>query len=260
MSAYFLIGTTKMDSPLNDIRIGHVCHDWAQTQKIKSFYFPEIASTNSKAKADAFAEDTLAEHLILYFADAQTAGRGRGTNTWSTAIPGSQLLSTWSFMLQEHVQPILSPLVGLALYKSALTTWPFLNFNLKAPNDLYIGTKKIGGLLLETISQGDDIRLLLGLGFNVLSHPSDLSLATNLVAELPKTAPLLAQDWITFLERFIFEVSIAIQLSAEPMDSTVCTTLLFALNKHPHLKEKYTAIDGDGSLRTESQKLNWFDL
>ena len=249
-----------MDSPLNDIRIGQVCHEWAQTQKIKSFYFSEIASTNTKAKTEAFADDTLAEHLILYFADSQTAGRGRGTNTWSTATPGSQLLSTWSFMFGEHVQPILSPLVGLALYKASLTTWPLLDFNLKAPNDLYIGTKKIGGVLLETVSQGDDIRLLLGLGLNVLASPSDLNFATNLVSELPKAAPLLAQDWITFLERFIFEVSIAIQLSAEPMDSTVCTTLLFALNKHPHLKEKYTGVESDGSLVSDTKKLNWFEL
>ncbi len=249
-----------MDSPLNDIRIGRVSHEWAKTQKIKSFYFPEIDSTNTKAKSEAFADDTLAEHLILYFADAQTAGRGRGSNTWSTATPGSQLLSTWSFMLQDHVQPILSPLIGLALYKAALTTWPFLDFNLKAPNDLFVGTKKIAGLLLETVSQGDDIRLVLGLGVNVFASPSAVTTATHFVAELPKTAPLLAQDWISFLERFVFEISIAIQLSAEPLDSTVCTSLLYALNKHPLLKEKYISIENDGSLLTTNKKLNWFEL
>lgn len=249
-----------MDSPLNDIQIGKVSYDWAQTQKIKSFHFLQIDSTNSKAKAEAFSDDTLSEHLILYFTEAQTAGRGRGVNTWSNARSGSQLLSTWSFMLQDHVQPTLSPLVGLALFKAAKNTWPFLDFNLKAPNDLYIGEKKIAGLLLETVSQGDDIRLLVGLGLNVLAAPADITTSTSLVSALPKKSPLLAQDWITFLERFIFEISVAIQLSTEPLDSTVCASLLYALNKNPHLKEKYLAVDSSGSLETAKQKLNWSEL
>src|SRR3989344_4221411 len=114
-----------MDTPLDDIRIGRVSHEWAQVQKLKTFHFPVVDSTNTKAKAEAFMADTLSEHLIVYFAEAQSSGRGRGTHTWSNANPGSQLLSTWSF----------------------------INFNLKAPNDLYINDKKVGGLLIETVSQ-----------------------------------------------------------------------------------------------------------
>lgn len=249
-----------MDNPLNDIRIGQISHDWAKTQKIKSFYFPQLDSTNSKAKSEAFNDDSLAEHLTLYFTEVQTQGRGRGQNTWLNAHPGSQLLSTWSFMIQENVQPILSPLVGLALFKAANTTWPFLNFNSKAPNDLYINNKKVAGLLIETVTQGDDIRLLIGLGLNVLTHPSEIKTSTSLVSELPKMAPLLAQDWITFLERFIFEISIAIQLATEPLDSTVCATLLYTLNLHPLLNEKYISMDSSGSLTNATEKINWADL
>src|SRR3989338_923214 len=249
-----------MDTPLDDIQIGRVSHEWAQVQKLKTFQFPVVDSTNTKAKAEAFMADTLSEHLIVYFAEAQSSGRGRGTHTWSNANPGSQLLSTWSFMLQDHVQPILSPLVGLALFKAANGTWPFLNFNLKAPNDLYINDKKVGGLLIETVSQGDDIRLLIGLGLNVLSAPSDVPTATCILHQLPKVAPLLAQDWITFLERFLFEVSIAIQMAAEPLDTTTCLTLIHTLNKHPLLTEKYTAMDSEGNLKTATKTINWFEL
>ena len=77
-------------------------------------------------------------------------------------------------MLQDYVQPTLSPLVGLALYKACSGTWPFLNWNLKAPNDLYISNKKVAGLLIETVTQGDDIRLLVGLGLNVLATPDQV--------------------------------------------------------------------------------------
>ena len=248
------------DTPLADIRIGHVSFEWAQAQKIKTNYYPEIDSTNTKAKSDSFTDDTLAEQVIIYFTELQTAGRGRGMNTWLTPQPGSQLLSSWSFMLGEFIQPILSPLVGLALYKACIGTWPFLNFNLKAPNDLYIGGKKVAGLLIETVTQGDDIRLIIGLGFNVLAAPSEIALATALVKELPKEVPLLAQDWISFLERFIFEVAIAIQLAAEPLDTTSCAALLSVLNLHPHLQEKYIQVDSEGNLKTKSKQINWLEL
>lgn len=249
-----------MDSPLSDIRIGRVCYEWAIAQKLKSFHFPEIDSTNARAKAEAFNPSTLEEHLVLYFAEAQKAGRGRGQNTWSNSSPGSQLLSTWSFMLQDHVQPVLSPLVGLAVYKAAVATWPFLDFSLKAPNDVYIGEKKVAGLLIETISQGDDIRLLIGLGMNVLSAPAEVKTSGSLVQSLPKMAPLLAQDWITFLERFLFEVSIAIQLASEPLDTTAQLSLLGALNRFPLLEEKYMSIDEDANLETESKSISWSNL
>lgn len=249
-----------MDNPLNDIRIGQISHEWANTQKIKSFYFPHVDSTNTKAKSEAFNEDTLSENLTLYFTEVQTAGRGRGQNSWSNSHPGSQLLSTWSFMIQENVQPILSPLVGLALYKAACTTWPFLDFNLKAPNDLFINDKKVAGLLIEMVTQGDDTRLLIGIGLNVLTSPKEIENSTSLVSELPKTAPLLAQDWIAFLERFIFEISMSIQLAYEPLDSTACASLHYALNLHPLLNEKYTSVDSFGSLVTKSKKINWADL
>ena len=248
------------DSPLVDIRIGQVSHDWAKSQKIKSYYSSEIDSTNLKAKSNAFSDDTLAEQMIVYFSDSQTAGRGRGTNTWTTGNPGSQLLSTWSFMLQDYVQPTLSPLVGLALYKSCLGTWPFLNWNLKAPNDLYISDKKVAGLLIETVSQGEDIRLLVGLGLNVLASPGAVTTATSVVRELSSGIPLLAQDWISFLERFVFELSIAIQMSAEPLDTTTCAALLYALNRHPQLTEPYTSIDSDGNLKTKTKEINWLEL
>lgn len=248
------------DNPLHDIRIGQVSYQWAQTQKIPAHYFESIDSTNVKAKSEAFNSTALSEHLIIYFADHQNAGKGRGKNSWLSSQKGSQLLSTWSFMLESAPLPILSPLLGLALYKASLATWPFLNWNLKAPNDLYINDKKIAGLLIETISQGDDTRLLIGLGLNVIHHPEEVTTATSLANSLPIQTPLLAQDWISFLERLIFEFSIAIQMSYEPLNTTSTAALLNALNKHPQLAEKYIALDGEANLKTEHRQISWMEL
>ncbi|AGH96044.1 biotin--[acetyl-CoA-carboxylase] ligase [Pseudobdellovibrio exovorus] len=248
------------DSPLSDIRIGQVTAQWAKAQKISSQYFPKIDSTNLKAKTEAFSEEAFNEHLILYVTDHQTAGRGRGQNTWSDAGSGSQLLSTWSFMLEQALHPTAAPMMGLALYRAAVATWPFLEWNLKAPNDLYIGNKKVAGLLLESLSQGSDHRLLVGLGLNVISSPENVSTATSLVHELPESVPLLAEDWIAFLERLVFEMSFSLQLAHEAMNSTSTQALLHALNKHPLLKEQYTALDQNGNLSTPSKQISWMEL
>jgi BirA family biotin operon repressor/biotin-[acetyl-CoA-carboxylase] ligase len=249
-----------MESPLSDIRIGLVTDHWAKTQKIPTRYSETTASTNSRAKSEAFTEDSLSEHLMLYIADQQTGGRGRGSNTWSSSAIGTQLLSTWSFMIESPPHPTVSPMTGLALFRAASSTWPFLAWNLKAPNDLYIGDKKVAGLLLETLSQGDDHRLLIGLGLNVIAHPAEVAVATSLVKELSKDAPLLAQDWICFLERLVFEFSFSLQMSFEPLNSTSIASLLHALNLHPLLSEKYTALDSNGTLHTKSRRISWMEL
>lgn len=252
--------SASQKSLYSDINIGQVTHHWAQKQKISSQYFASIDSTNLKAKAEAFTENSFNEHVIIYVTDHQTAGKGRGQNPWISETPGSQLLSTWSFMLAAAPRPTVSPLIGLALYRAAVATWPFLNFNLKAPNDLFIDNKKVAGILLETVSQGDDHRLLVGLGFNIISAPKEINTAGALATELSEDTPLLAQDWIAFLERLLFEISFSLQLSFEDMDTTSTHSLLLALNKHPLLKEEYLSIDGVGNLQTPSKKISWLEL
>lgn len=251
---------TPQDSPLSDIRIGEVTHHWAQAQKISVTYSSQSDSTNTQAKNAAFSETALSEQLIIYLTEQQSAGRGRGQNKWTNSKPGSQLLSTWSFMIDQAPHPTISPMMGLALYRAAFSTWPFLKWNLKAPNDLYINDKKVAGLLLETVSQGEDHRLLVGLGLNVIDAPQQINTATCLVRELPGTAPLLAQDWISFLERLIFEMSFSLQLSFEGMNSTSCNSLLAALNAHPLLQQPYISLDENGNLSTQDKKISWMEL
>ncbi len=248
------------DSPLSDIRIGQVTHQWALAQKIKCEYSKEIDSTNSKAKKNAFLADSLSEHLILYVTDHQSSGRGRGQNSWVNSNPGSQLFSTWSFMIEQTALPTLSPLIGLAVYRAAVATWPFLNWSLKAPNDLYLDSKKVAGLLIENVSQGDDQRLLIGFGFNIISSPVEILNATSLVEKLSEETPLLAEDWIAFLERLLFEFSFSLQLAFEPLNTTSIAALLMALNQYPDLKEKYLSLDAHGNLKSKSKNISWSEL
>ena len=75
----------------------------------------------------------------IVVADHQTAGRGRLDRRWE-APPGSALLV--SFVLERN--PLLSLAAGVA---AAHACGP--SVRLKWPNDLLVGERKLGGILVE---------------------------------------------------------------------------------------------------------------
>ena len=248
---------SETDSPLNDVRIGQITKAWADDRGLLADYSNETGSTNDMAKSEA---SELEEPLKIYLTEAQTKGRGRKTNSWSTARAGSQLLSTWSFKIETRLSPLVSPLVGLALYRAALATWPFLEWSLKAPNDLYLDEKKVAGLLIEVVSQGTAQRLIIGLGLNVFESPADISTATSIAEEMPKAIPLLGEDWIAFLDRWLFELSQSLGREDFSISLSEQKSLLKALNDFPHLEDEYIAISEKGDLATKDKKISWMDL
>src|ERR1700744_3660748 len=109
-------------------------------------FFPTIHSTNSHAmqQAEAGAPDG-----SVYFADEQSAGRGRGAHTWESP-PGSGLYV--SILLRPQIAPAdilwLSLAAGLAV-REAVRSVTSLEADLRWPNDLLFGRKKFCGMLTE---------------------------------------------------------------------------------------------------------------
>jgi len=249
------------DSPLTDIRLGEVTKKWAENNHIYVHYEKATGSTNDIAKTKAFDEALMEEALCLFLTDHQTAGRGRGKNTWIDHKPGSTLLSSWGYLLNAKPQPTTSCLVGLAVYRALSTTWPFLDWNIKAPNDIYIGEKKVAGILLESVIQGDEVRIVVGLGVNVLSSPEEILTSGSVLESLPPGVPLLGQDWTACLDRLLFEITDAISHCEDALSPSDQYSLLMALNNHPLLKEQYTGLEPNGTLITASgNKINWWEL
>lgn len=225
-----------------EIQIGKITSVWAETHSLSCDYHETTTSTNDLAKEDAFNG---LDPIQLYVAEEQTHGRGRSQNQWVSPKPGSSLLSSWSFRSEKAPTPFLTARVGLALYHSVKATWPYLNWNLKAPNDLYIHDHKVAGLLVETISQGQQHRIIVGLGFNIFSKP-DLAIATDLLTEVNKNHRLVGvsgNDWIKFLDRFLFEICAVIPEAHEKPDESLKASLLSVFNLHPKLSEKYSNFD-----------------
>lgn len=234
---------------------------WAKTREIESEYLEEVVSTNDRAK-DAVSISQSSK-VYLFLSDHQTSGRGRNDNKWvdngSASKPGGILLSSWSFHLESPPQPIMPALVGLALYKAAKETWPTLAFGLKAPNDLYLKNKKVGGLLLEAIQQGSNNRLIVGLGLNVTYHP-DIN-NSGAVIDFLKAEEISQDEWTIFLENLFWRLKEAMQDGVLLLlTQKLCDELLCALNDFEGLTEKYLSVSKNCSLQKKSGSIPWQDL
>jgi BirA family biotin operon repressor/biotin-[acetyl-CoA-carboxylase] ligase len=117
-------------------------------------------STNDWAKQDV--ESGLLQAPALLIADSQSAGRGRGTNTWWSAR--GNVAATFVMSQNPHIAFGLVPLLaGLAVRQALVRLTTREEIGLKWPNDLVVGKQKVAGLLCERLQRVD----LIGVGINV---------------------------------------------------------------------------------------------
>lgn len=247
-----------------DVDIYSWTKTWALSAGLKLWAEETAPSTNTVAKDDTSAithpnleGGEAVSPPTLYITRNQTHGRGRSEHVW-TMPPGSSLLSSWSFALARVPQPIFSPLAGLALFESVNDVWPSVDFNLKAPNDLFIGEKKTAGLLIETIDRGSTRHTVVGLGLNVTASPPSVLTATCLADH---TAQLTTASWHLFLTGFCARLRLALKAGqSEYLDEESRRRLKDALNLHPHLREPILEVDEHGQLRSKSRMIYWHEL
>jgi len=153
-------------------------------------FFESIHSTNTHAMAEA---DAGAPDGMVYVADEQTAGRGRGAHAWASP-PGTGLYV--SVLLRPRLAPAdalwLSLAAGLAVH-DAVERVTSLKADLRWPNDLLFGRRKFCGILSEMNAEVTRIRhMVIGIGINVLQQafPPELrDLATSLYIETGREWP-----------------------------------------------------------------------
>jgi BirA family biotin operon repressor/biotin-[acetyl-CoA-carboxylase] ligase len=134
-------------------------------------------STNSDAMEAARAG---APHGSVYVADEQTAGRGRGDHAWhSTAGEGLYVSILLRLSVPAARLPLLPLAVGLAA-ADAIRAIIGLTVDLRWPNDLLIGERKCGGILVEANieSDGSPHPVVAGIGINVHQREFPLGLAS----------------------------------------------------------------------------------
>lgn len=236
--------------------VSDTTQNWAGQRGLTVNFATETGSTNDNAKSAALKESGA---LVIELTDHQTKGRGRGIHHWLDTGAGESLLCTWSFKPSAAPQAITAPRIGLAVYQAVAGTWPSLPWSLKAPNDLLLGGKKCGGLLVETVSDGQHHRLLIGFGFNILNHPRKFNEATHLSQALGRAPE--EGEWFQFLDQFKEEIEAALPEVGNPeLSESVRTQLVGALNANPSGGVKITKISPRGDLITASGTIPWSDI
>ncbi|MDD2381811.1 MAG: biotin--[acetyl-CoA-carboxylase] ligase [Mariniphaga sp.] len=126
----------------------------------------ETDSTNNYAMRLIDQGKVVDQTVVL--SSYQQSGKGQQGNSWESS-PGLNLLSTiivYPDFLSPGMQFYLSKIVSLALvdWLRRETT----EVAVKWPNDLFVGQKKIAGILIETSIQGNQLLwAVIGIGLNL---------------------------------------------------------------------------------------------
>lgn len=184
----------------------------------------ELDSTNNRAAQ--LAADPNVPLPALIATERQTAGRGRGANRWWSsdgALTFSLLIDATEDKLPAARWPLVSLAAALAIGDVLTGRLPQHDVRLKWPNDVYVGGRKICGILVEA-PPVRPARLIVGIGLNVNNSlreaPADVQaratsmideaghafrreeLLAQIVTEFLELLPTIASDALPLLERW----------------------------------------------------------
>jgi BirA family transcriptional regulator, biotin operon repressor / biotin---[acetyl-CoA-carboxylase] ligase len=146
--------------------------------KPKVLRFESLPSTNTELAR--MASEGAAEGVAV-IADEQTAGRGRLQRAWSSP-KGAGLY--FSILLRPRIPidqwPLITFMAALAV-GDALQEATGLRTDIKWPNDLLSGERKICGILAEAIETPMGRAVIVGIGINLT--PSAFPAATSVTEE-----------------------------------------------------------------------------
>jgi BirA family biotin operon repressor/biotin-[acetyl-CoA-carboxylase] ligase len=136
----------------------------------------EVGSTNDLAKQHALNPVDPPTSPLVFRADRQTRGRGRGANNWwsdSGSLTFSVLLDPLAFGLEDRHTPLSSLATAVAVIETVEPWVDRGSVALRWPNDVEIDYRKIAGILPEQINGPFGPRLIIGIGLNVRSNLDD---------------------------------------------------------------------------------------
>ena len=202
----------------------------------KKLHFKEINSTTTFLKCSRH----LYRNFTFVSADYQTDGHGRFGRTWHSN-KGENLL--FSFLINDkkliEKYSALSICSAVSIFK-VLKSYGIENLSIKWPNDVYVGSKKICGILLEGVSTDNQITdIIIGIGVNAnqVDFGSEyLTPPTSVAKELNKKINL------SKLKRKIYS-----QLKKDLKSLNYCNDYLLIARENNYLKGKrvYAEIKGE---------------
>ena len=182
---YRIVGVSRRGYRLEDeperLSMGHVTQRTENTMFGHSFrYHDEIESTNLEAKT--LAQKGAPEGTVVV-AEAQTAGRGRLGRRWTSPAGKGLLFSVILRPSMPMSEAHLLTIVAATAAAEAIERQVPARIAIKWPNDLFIGDRKAGGILMEISGEQDEVDwVVLGIGLNVNTEFSELPVALRRTA------------------------------------------------------------------------------
>jgi BirA family biotin operon repressor/biotin-[acetyl-CoA-carboxylase] ligase len=150
--------------------------------------YDSLPSTNTEAARLAMQG---ADEGLAVIADEQTAGRGRLQRTWLSP-KGAGLYSSILFRPKITVDrwPLMTFMASLAV-GDALAEASEVTTDIKWPNDLLAGERKICGILAEAIETEAGRAVVIGIGINLTpdAYPRELADVATSIAEASVHSP-----------------------------------------------------------------------
>jgi BirA family biotin operon repressor/biotin-[acetyl-CoA-carboxylase] ligase len=143
--------------------------------------YDSIGSTNS----EALHRIRSGERGPLWIAArAQTEGRGRRGRAWTTQDGNLAASLLIAVNVPLSMAATLGFVAGLALWRAIENCTQGLSIALKWPNDLLASDRKLAGILLESETIDGHAAVVIGMGVNVVSAPSDVPFPAQSLAAL----------------------------------------------------------------------------
>lgn len=274
----FYRGRTMASVPPPSLSVEELLRRWSPRRIGRRVsVLSETTSTNSVALEHASEAD--ADGLVIV-ADYQTGGRGRLGRSWHAPRGASLLLS--ALLTQElpepedpggHVSPagrltLLAAVAACEAIRAATEITPAIRW----PNDLRIGGRKLGGILVESRQAPEGGRAwVIGIGINCLQHAGhfpaelrDTATSLEIAASHPIDRASLGRELIQALDRWLSDSSRCVaetirhawQSFAEPIGQSV-RLRREGIEFHGHLLD----IDPYGGLivQCDDGRREWFD-
>jgi BirA family transcriptional regulator, biotin operon repressor / biotin---[acetyl-CoA-carboxylase] ligase len=168
-----------------------------------------IPSSNALAREiiELYFDEGLDLRTTVFAAESQPGAYGRNARRWE-APPGRGLYFTVMRPTAAGEPLSVVPIAVARWARAALCDATGAAIVLKWPNDLYVGRRKVGGVIAESRTQGDETAIAVGVGVNVLGRADTLSVpgATTLEEETGR-APALVTLLQSLLDRIDRELA-----------------------------------------------------
>jgi BirA family biotin operon repressor/biotin-[acetyl-CoA-carboxylase] ligase len=173
-------------------------------------FLTNVESTNNYANQLVLSKTAV--HGTVVLAQFQNKGRGQTGNTWESEFGKNLLVSFIMFpqFLPAAKQFYLSKMASLALFNFLRNETN--GITIKWPNDMYIGNKKVAGILIENSIKGNFLdSAVIGIGLNLnqehfvsdAPNPVSLKQITGKVYDLENVATQIWEYILFWCEKLL---------------------------------------------------------